>query len=215
MWNTAIDAKYNGKGEPFTVEEWDQLLGSYRAISTDSPAIAFAEDLIAAYPKAKVILVERDLESWFESFDNAIITRMWSRFRYVVVGFDPSFAGLISETHRRWAVGWMGVKNAKEMREKARGIYKAHYDFVRRVTPKEQLLEYKLGDGWEPLCEFLGKEVPDVPFPRRNDQEDLREMLRIFMRRRMRAVAIGFAVYWVLLNLFLIAWEKVVDHFRR
>lgn len=23
-------------------------------------------------------------------------------------------------------------------------------------------------DGWEPLCEFLGKEVPDEPFPHLN-----------------------------------------------
>jgi hypothetical protein len=27
----------------------------------------------------------------------------------------------------------------------------------------------KLSDGWEPLCKFLGKPVPDEPFPRVND----------------------------------------------
>jgi Sulfotransferase domain len=27
MWKRAFDAKYHGKGKPFTREEWDQLLG--------------------------------------------------------------------------------------------------------------------------------------------------------------------------------------------
>lgn len=47
-------------------------------------------------------------------------------------------------------------------------MYRRHYDDVRRAVPKENLLEYTLGSGWEPLCKFLGKEVPDVPFPHRN-----------------------------------------------
>jgi hypothetical protein len=30
-------------------------------------------------------------------------------------------------------------------------------------------LEFKLKDGWKPLCEFLGKEVPNEPFPHVNE----------------------------------------------
>ncbi|MCJ1248354.1 hypothetical protein MMC30_005571 [Trapelia coarctata] len=96
---------------------------------------------------------------------------------------DPYFVGPIRDCHRRWVVGWMGARDAKEMREKARGVYREHYELVRRVTPKERLLEYRLGDGWGPLCEFLVKEVPDVPFPRVNDQEALWEMLSIIAKR--------------------------------
>lgn len=32
-------------------------------------------------------------------------------------------------------------------------------------VPPSRLLVYKHGDGWEPLCEFLEKPVPGVPFP--------------------------------------------------
>ena len=32
-----------------------------------------------------------------------------------------------------------------------------------------RLLEWTVLDGWEPLCEFLGKEVPDESFPHVND----------------------------------------------
>ena len=35
--------------------------------------------------------------------------------------------------------------------------------------PRERLLEYQVQEGWEPLCRFLGKEVPKEEFPRVND----------------------------------------------
>jgi sulfotransferase family protein len=30
-------------------------------------------------------------------------------------------------------------------------------------------LEYRVGQGWKPLCEFLGKDVPEEDFPRADD----------------------------------------------
>ena len=27
---------------------------------------------------------------------------------------------------------------------------------------------FSVSDGWQPLCEFLGKDVPDAPFPHQN-----------------------------------------------
>ena len=34
--------------------------------------------------------------------------------------------------------------------------------------PPERLLIFRPGDGWGPLCDFLGLPVPDTPFPRTN-----------------------------------------------
>lgn len=39
---------------------------------------------------------------------------------------------------------------------------------IRGLVPKERLLEWSVDEGWEPLCAFLGKEVPDEPFPHAN-----------------------------------------------
>lgn len=39
---------------------------------------------------------------------------------------------------------------------------------VRGMVPKDRLLEWSVDDGWEPLCEFLGKPVPEEPFPHTN-----------------------------------------------
>ena len=35
---------------------------------------------------------------------------------------------------------------------------------VQAAFPPERLLTYNLGDGWGPLCAFLGKPVPDTPY---------------------------------------------------
>ena len=183
MWNEAMDAKYLSQGQRFTRTDWDQLLGSYSAVSADPPAVAFAEDLIEAYPEAKVILVERDVESWYRSFDTNIIEAQWSPMISFISELDPFFLRPVKRCHRRWATGWMDSHNKTEMRAKSRQVYHDHYALVRSVTPKERLLEYKLGDGWEPLCKFLDKPVPDVPFPRVNDSEALQELLTIIIKR--------------------------------
>ena len=46
--------------------------------------------------------------------------------------------------------------------------YIRHNEAVRSLVPAEQLLVYRVGEGWERLCNFLQVEVPDVPFPHEN-----------------------------------------------
>ena len=80
----------------------------------------------------------------------------------------------------------MGVHSAEEMRGVARERYREHYASVRKMVPGERLLEYRLGSGWEPLCAFLGKEVPDVEFPRVNETAAMREKMAIIARRGVK-----------------------------
>lgn len=44
--------------------------------------------------------------------------------------------------------------------------------------PTAQLLDFRVQEGWEPLCAFLGVPVPDVPFPRVNDTDTLKKAFR-------------------------------------
>lgn len=44
--------------------------------------------------------------------------------------------------------------------------------------PKDKLLEMDLAGGWEPLCTFLNKPIPDKPFPRANDREARDKFMR-------------------------------------
>ena len=49
---------------------------------------------------------------------------------------------------------------------------------VRNLVPKESgmLLEFDVKEGWEPLCEFLGKEVPSKPFPKVMERTEFKEV---------------------------------------
>ena len=66
--------------------------------------------------------------------------------------------------------------------------YSGYYDHVRRAIPPHRRLDYHLGSGWAPLCEFLGREIPDVEFPRVNEAEEHAKRADAFARElAMRA----------------------------
>ncbi|KAH7230552.1 uncharacterized protein BKA55DRAFT_583037 [Fusarium redolens] len=186
MWQEAIDRKFYGKGEPFGREEFDQLLHCFSAVSSDTPAIAFAEDLIAAYPEAKVILVERDIDEWYKSYMHSIINNMFNPFTTLVYHLDRSYIHKIGKVHKSVVAGWGGIRSRKDAEIKARDNYRKHYATIRRVTPAERLLEFRLDQGWEPLCRFLGKDVPEDNFPRLNESAWFDEKANILVRQGLR-----------------------------
>lgn len=93
-----------------------------------------------------------------------------------------------------WLPGQFGAKSAEECREKARVVYEGHYAEIRRVCPGERLLEYKLGEGWEPLCGFLGREVPDTEFPRINEGRMLAKQLDILALKTLKRSLVNVGV---------------------
>ena len=58
----------------------------------------------------------------------------------------------------------------------------AMYEEARQMVPKDRLLEFQLQQGWGPLCEFLGKEVPDTPFPHINESAEFEERARLITK---------------------------------
>lgn len=168
MWSEAMRAKFDGVGKPYGRAEFDQLLGESAAI-TDTPGCIFWEELIDAYPDAKVVLVDRDEEKWLISISGLFEGVLNPFGQYVLRFTDPFWFGRIWTCGRLWIGGYFGSTKFATAKKNARDVYRRHYRAVRAAVPKERLLEYKLGSGWEPLCKFLGKEVPDVPFPHRNE----------------------------------------------
>ena len=182
LWNEALDAKLFGKGSLFSLDQWDNLLGNYGAVA-DLPAIVFAEDLLKCYPDAKVVLVNRDMEKWYKSFNEGIIQNVFNPAIEIIARLDSHFVGKLGSTSERWTKGWFGAQSKVEMQEKAREKYREHYALVERVTPKGQLLQYQLDQGWGPLCKFLNRPVPDVEFPRVNEAAALKEKIGLIARR--------------------------------
>ncbi|OTA97431.1 hypothetical protein M434DRAFT_7909 [Hypoxylon sp. CO27-5] len=157
--------------DPFTRTDWDEIWGSHYDVATDM-ASPFADQLIKAYPDAKVVIVQRDFESWWPSYKSELLDTLFSPVSQVIVFLLEHIMGIRSgPTMRKVHFGFFGAKNRAEIEANAKTSYNEYYERIRGMVPPERRLEYKLGDGWEPLCAFLGKEVPDVPFPRLNDRK--------------------------------------------
>ena len=220
MWQAAFEAKYSppGSRKAFGRAEWDQLLGHCAAVC-DVPAICFAPELIAAYPEAKVVLVGRDLGQWYRSFNDVVISNSFAPGSKLFAQLDRRFLGPISLLSYRFLTCFFRSRSRAELRANAKKVYLEHYELVRRLTPPGRLLELELGAGWEPLCRFLGKEVPSTPFPRGNETAVMKEKLRIVMRRAVLSVVLNGAVLgagmaflmvvvWYLLEGLMSKWKS-------
>lgn len=56
-------------------------------------------------------------------------------------------------------------------------IFNEHVEYVKNKVPADRLLVLELGAGWEPLCAFLGKPVPDMPYPTPNSAEEFTQTM--------------------------------------
>ncbi|KAF5010609.1 hypothetical protein FDECE_3240 [Fusarium decemcellulare] len=155
------------RGTPFSRAEWDEVFGKYDAVS--DIAAHYAESLIPAYPDAKVILVERDIENWYKSMVPIVQESTKPKYRAFVTKMADITGYTSGPACFRMQQGWTRSESPNDTVKNLKTAYVRHYKYVREAVPKEQLLDFKLADGWEPLCRFLGKEVPDVPFPHVND----------------------------------------------
>lgn len=52
------------------------------------------------------------------------------------------------------------VQYSNDFATNGRRAFLEHNARVRKLVPAERLLEYHVSEGWEPLCAFLGRELP-------------------------------------------------------
>ncbi|KAI5462831.1 P-loop containing nucleoside triphosphate hydrolase protein [Mariannaea sp. PMI_226] len=187
MWMEALEAKFEKKGKPFTREDWDQLLGNAQAVC-DWPAIAFAKELIEAYPEAKVVLTNRDVDSWHASTMKTVYWRVTDHELRWLSHFDWAASMYYPMLKKFFDTFFEG-----DFPNRGKDVFKRHYAEVRSLVPKDRLLEYRVQDGWEPLCEFLGDAVPKgVSFPNVNDNSDFVSRSRRRNRNQMYNVAFRY-----------------------
>ncbi|KAK7419644.1 hypothetical protein QQX98_003235 [Neonectria punicea] len=154
-----------------TAADFDAVLGHSVAV-TDAAASVFAAELIAAYPDAKVVLnYRKDLDAWHRSATTTILRSNghWALFALSCLSRDGFWAW-----HVFVRFMWPGLFRALDgnietgIARNGKWVYKEHCNMIRGLVPKDRLLEWTVEDGWEPLCKFLDKPVPDEPFPRVN-----------------------------------------------
>jgi Sulfotransferase domain len=156
LWERAI------AGEPI----WDEVFAGYRS-TTDSPGADFWRELVEAYPDAKVVLTVRDPQRWYDSLLTLAEKLANPRVRAVI------------DARLRPLYGMRRLYDGVDVRDRAATIqrFEQHTEEVRVTVPADRLLVFDVEQGWQPLCAFLGVEVPDSEFPHRNDAEDMERLV--------------------------------------
>lgn len=177
--------------------DWEQVLGDYRA-TVDWPGCSFYEELLERDPDAKVILTVRDPQKWYESAHDTI-------YRASRPSYSAAFrlAGLVIPRVRpinsagRFVseLIWEGDFDGRfGDRGHAIETFERHNEGVKRRVPPEKLLVFEVKQGWGPLCEFLGVEAPDKPFPHVNDGEAFRGFIRRVRLLTAATLAVGVSL---------------------
>lgn len=148
------------RGDP---PDWNAAFAGYRS-AIDWPSAFFWRELSEVYPKAKIVLTVRSSESWHESMRNTI-------FKILEASTDPESIGLK-------LIGERVFDGRFRDRRHTIAVYEKNIADVQAAFDADRLLTYQLGDGWDPLCRFLGTPVPSQPFPRSNSTAEFTEMMK-------------------------------------
>lgn len=177
----------------FTAADFDEVLGDAVAVC-DAPASCFAYELVTLYPDAKVILnTSTDMERWHRSVMKNIagVNRNWL---FWLMSWTSADLFWVWNTAER--ILWPGLFRCidtpglpgnleRGIGRCGKQIHAEHVAMVRGLVEPEGLLEWTVEDGWRPLCDFLGKDMPDEPFPHVNDAAG-------FKGREQQAISLWF-----------------------
>jgi hypothetical protein len=163
LWSAAEDG---------VATDWDALFARYRA-TVDWPSTRFWRALGDHFPEARVIHTERPAAAWYASARGTIYPVMKHG---PPTNAPPAFHEQIAMARKLILRGVFDERFEDEAHAVA--VYEAHNARVKREVPRERLLVYAPGQGWEPLCAFLGVPVPAAPYPKLNTTEDFHVRMR-------------------------------------
>lgn len=164
-----------------------QIFTGYNA-SSDFPGMGFVDDLLEMYPDMKVVLNKRDSSAAWERSVNESL-RYFSTWRYAIVtclSVQSRWHWLIYRRYTALAKRRFGGSTDIWDRE----YYDLHNEWVRELCRKhgKEWLEWEPDMGWEPLCKFLGREVPAAEFPKSNETAEIKKGAQMLTARGL--------VYW-------------------
>ncbi len=145
--------------------DWTTMPAGYVSL-VDWPGCSFWPELSAANPDALVLLSVRDPESWYRSASNTI----FQSFDKVPPELEPWMKAVRTLLHDRFSDR---LDDPTAMID----AYERHNAAVRKAIAPSRLLEWAPADGWGPICDRLGMDVPGEPFPVTNTTDDFRAMI--------------------------------------
>jgi len=148
--------------------DWAACLSEFTA-TVDWPACAFWEQIASAAPGAVVLLSTRESpEAWWASFERTIAQALQRDVPSDDQAWVERRRTIIAMIERTFTPDWSD-------REAAIAAYERHNQHVRETVAPGRLVEWRAGDGWEPICGALGLEIPAEPFPHTNTRAEFRE----------------------------------------
>lgn len=161
-----------------TKVDWDDLFKNYNSI-VDFPGSIYYKELFKHYPDAKVILSIRDPEKWYQSalttifaFDPGPAVKIKLLLKMPFSTTARNFFKVIKLNDKSiWNKFFEGKFKDKDY---AINKFNSHIEEVKAIVPENQLLIFEAKNGWEPLCDFLGKPIPDGDYPRTNKGADFK-----------------------------------------
>lgn len=157
--------------EGWTTDDFKRMYEDVDAV-VDIPACYFWEEIHKAFPDAKIILTRRkDEDAWLRSFEKQISENARGG---IFLYLSPTLMKGIREILHPESSVILGITpQAMWKKWKVNGSilklkYRAHNAYVMQNAPPDKLLIFDVTQGWEPLCKFLNKPIPDEPFPRKN-----------------------------------------------
>jgi hypothetical protein len=156
LWTSAFE------GTPI---DWEAMFDGYAA-TVDWPGAGVWHEIAAAFPDALILLSVRDADDWWRSASRTIFPSIASQVPHPDSGRTTS-DGMAEAMIRRFTPDYLDEAAAK-------AAYLAHNDDVRASVAPDRLLEWRPGDGWEPLASALGVNFPDEPFPHANTTDEFR-----------------------------------------
>lgn len=155
--------------------DWDEVFTGFEA-AVDWPSVTYYKELMAHYPDAKVILTTRDASGWHRSTAETI---------YLTSSAVPPWLRRVWPAINTWCQMidrqiWQDTFNGKFADvDHATRVFEEHNADVVKHVPAERLLVHEAKDGWEPLCRFLGKPVPEVPYPHSNEAAVIKRVVKV------------------------------------
>lgn len=147
---------------------WDTAFKGYHS-QVDWPGATYWRELIEYYPEAKVVLSVRPVEGWYASFENTIVPYIENHGKH-----DTPYRNRQSLMVHE-LIGRQTFDDRLRDRDYVMSVYDAYTADVQATVPPERLLTYEVGTGWEPLCAFLGVDVPDTDYPNTNSTKEFHE----------------------------------------
>ena len=139
--------------------DFGRIFDGFRA-AVDFPVSAFWPQVLAANPGARLILSDRDAESWYASFSQTILPLILDKASW------PEARRPWFEMIDRVIIG--KALGGRTDRDSILAAYRANIEAVHRLVDARQVLVFRASDGWAPLCDFLGVGRPQTPYPMTN-----------------------------------------------